>query len=92
MAVEGVFRDHWGRVLATLVGMFRDIELAEDVAQEAFAIAAERWPRDGEPANPTAWLITIMSRSPWKRVASAQSTCSSENTSMSSSKTNTFLV
>ena len=58
MAVEGVFRDHWGRVLATLVGMFRDIELAEDVAQEAFAIAAERWPRDGEPANPTAWLIT----------------------------------
>jgi RNA polymerase sigma-70 factor (ECF subfamily) len=38
--------------------MFRDIELAEDVAQEAFAIAAERWPRDGEPANPTAWLIT----------------------------------
>ena len=57
MAVEGVFRDHWGRVLATLVGMFRDIELAEDVAQEAFAIAAERWPRDGEPANPTAWLI-----------------------------------
>jgi RNA polymerase sigma-70 factor (ECF subfamily) len=44
-------------VLATLVGMFRDIELAEDVTQEAFAIAAERWPRDGEPANPTAWLI-----------------------------------
>ena len=58
MAVEGVFRDHWGRVLATLIGMFRDIELAEDVAQEAFAIAAERWPRDGEPANPTAWLIS----------------------------------
>jgi RNA polymerase sigma-70 factor (ECF subfamily) len=58
VAVEGVFRDHWGRVLATLVGMFRDIELAEDAAQEAFAIAAERWPRDGEPANPTAWLIT----------------------------------
>jgi RNA polymerase sigma-70 factor, ECF subfamily len=58
VAVEGVFRDHWARVLATLVGMFRDIELAEDVAQEAFAIAAERWPRDGEPANPTAWLIT----------------------------------
>ena len=58
MAVEGAFRDHWGRVLATLTGMFRDIELAEEVAQEAFAIAAERWPRDGEPANPTAWLIT----------------------------------
>ena len=49
MAVEGVFRDHWGRVLATLVGMFRDIELAEDVAQEAFAIAAERWPGTASP-------------------------------------------
>jgi RNA polymerase sigma-70 factor (ECF subfamily) len=58
VAVDAVFRDQWGRVLATLVGMFRDIELAEDAAQEAFAIAAERWPRDGEPANPTAWLIT----------------------------------
>ena len=57
MAIEGVFRDHWGRVLATLVGIFRDIELAEDAAQEAFAIAAARWPRDGEPANPAAWLI-----------------------------------
>jgi RNA polymerase sigma-70 factor (ECF subfamily) len=49
VAVEGVFRDHWGRVLATLVGMFRDIELAEDVAQEAFAIAAERWPGTASP-------------------------------------------
>ncbi|ADP82493.1 RNA polymerase sigma factor [Pseudofrankia inefficax] len=58
MAVDAVFRDHWGRVVATLVGMFRDVELAEDVAQEAFALAAERWPRDGEPGNPTAWLIT----------------------------------
>src|SRR5689334_8430774 len=38
--------------------MFRDIELAEDVAQEAFAIAAERWPRDGEPSNPVGWLVT----------------------------------
>lgn len=58
MAIERIFRDHWGRVLATLVGLLRDIELAEDVAQEAFVIAAERWPRDGEPANPTAWLIS----------------------------------
>jgi RNA polymerase sigma-70 factor, ECF subfamily len=41
-----------------LVGILGDIELAEDAAAEAFAIAAERWPRDGEPANPTGWLIT----------------------------------
>jgi RNA polymerase sigma-70 factor (ECF subfamily) len=55
--LEDVFRDQWGRVLATLVGILGDIELAEDAAQEAFALASERWPRDGEPDNPTAWLI-----------------------------------
>jgi RNA polymerase sigma-70 factor, ECF subfamily len=58
VALEAVFRDQWGRVLATLVGILGDIELAEDTAAEAFAIAAERWPHDGEPANPTGWLIT----------------------------------
>jgi RNA polymerase sigma-70 factor, ECF subfamily len=58
MALDAVFRDQWGRVVATLVGAFRDIELAEDAAQEAFAIAAERWPRDGEPDNPVGWLIS----------------------------------
>jgi RNA polymerase sigma-70 factor, ECF subfamily len=55
--LDQVFRDDWGRVLASLVGFLRDIELAEDAAQEAFAIAAERWPRDGTPANPAGWLI-----------------------------------
>ena len=57
MALDAVFRDQWGRVLAALTGFLGDIELAEDAAQEAFAIAAERWPRDGEPANPVGWLI-----------------------------------
>ena len=56
--LEDVFRDQWGRVLATLVGLLGDLELAEDAAQEAFALAAERWPRDGEPDNPTGWLVT----------------------------------
>jgi RNA polymerase sigma-70 factor, ECF subfamily len=56
--LEELFRDQWGRVLATLVGVLGDIELAEDAAQEAFALAAERWPRDGRPENPTGWLIT----------------------------------
>ena len=58
MALDAVFRDQWGRVLAILAGILGDIELAEDAAAEAFAIAAERWPRDGEPANPTGWLVT----------------------------------
>jgi RNA polymerase sigma-70 factor (ECF subfamily) len=56
--LDQVFRDQWGRVLATLIGFLGDVELAEEAAQEAFAIAAERWPRDGEPANPGAWLVT----------------------------------
>ena len=56
--IEQVFRDEWGRVLASLVGFLGDFDLAEDVAQEAFAIAVERWPRDGMPSNPGAWLVT----------------------------------
>ena len=58
MALDRVFRDEWGRVLATLIGLLGDFELAEEAAQEAFAVAAERWPRDGTPANPRAWLVT----------------------------------
>jgi RNA polymerase sigma-70 factor, ECF subfamily len=56
--LEQVFREEWGRVLAGLIGFLRDFDLAEEAAQEAFAIAAERWPRDGTPANPRAWLVT----------------------------------
>jgi len=56
--LEQVFRDQWGRVLAALIGFLGDLELAEEAAQEAFAIAAERWPRDGIPSNPGAWLVT----------------------------------
>ena len=48
----------WGRVLAALIGFLGDFDLAEEAAQEAFAIAAERWPRDGVPDNPGAWLVT----------------------------------
>jgi RNA polymerase sigma-70 factor (ECF subfamily) len=56
--LDSVFRRHWGRVVASLVGYLGDFELAEDAAQEAFASAAERWPREGTPDNPVAWLIT----------------------------------
>jgi RNA polymerase sigma-70 factor, ECF subfamily len=57
-SLEQVFRDQWGRVLAALIGFLGDFELAEEAAQEAFAIAAERWPRDGVPENPGGWLMT----------------------------------
>jgi RNA polymerase sigma-70 factor (ECF subfamily) len=56
--LEEVFRDEWGRVLASLVGFLGDFDKAEEAAQEAFAIAAERWPESGVPANPGAWLVT----------------------------------
>ena len=55
--LDQAFRDQWGRVLAALIGFLGDFELAEEAAQEAFAIAAERWPRDGTPANPGGWLL-----------------------------------
>src|SRR4051795_3611805 len=56
--LDQVFRDQWGRVLAALIGFLGDFDLAEEAAQEAFAIAAERWPRDGVPASPGTWLLT----------------------------------
>jgi RNA polymerase sigma-70 factor (ECF subfamily) len=58
LELDQVFRDQWGRVLAALIGYLGDFDLAEEAAQEAFAIAAERWPRDGIPTNPGVWLVT----------------------------------
>ena len=55
--LESTFRDQWGRVLAALIGFLGDFDLAEEAAQDAFAIAAERWPREGVPANPGGWLM-----------------------------------
>jgi RNA polymerase sigma-70 factor (ECF subfamily) len=57
MPLEQVFRDEWGRVLAALIGFLGDFQLAEEAAQDAFAIAAERWPREGTPAHPRGWLV-----------------------------------
>jgi len=57
-AVDTAFRDEWGQVVATLIGMTGDWDLAEDCAQDAFANALTRWPRDGVPRRPGAWLTT----------------------------------
>jgi RNA polymerase sigma-70 factor (ECF subfamily) len=51
-------REEWGRVVASLARRFGDLDLAEESAAEAFAVAVERWPRDGVPPNPGAWLTT----------------------------------
>ena len=56
--LEETFREQWGYVLAASVSFLGDFDLAEEATQEAFAIAAERWARDGTPSNPRAWLVT----------------------------------
>ena len=56
--LEQAFREQRGRVLAALIGFLGDFDLAEEAKQEAFAIAAERWPRDGAPSHPGTWLVT----------------------------------
>lgn len=58
VAVERVFREEYGRLIASLVRRFGDIDLAEDAAGEALVVAIERWPADGVPPNPGAWLTT----------------------------------
>jgi len=57
-AVARAFRTEWGRILATLIRTTGDWDLAEECAQDAFARALERWPVDGVPRNPGAWLTT----------------------------------
>ena len=56
-SLEQIYRDEWGRIVATLIRLLGSFELAEEAAQEAFALALEQWPRQGVPANPRAWLI-----------------------------------
>lgn len=56
--VERIFRDDYGRAVATLARLVGDIGLAEEAVQEAFAVALERWPRAGVPPSPTGWIVT----------------------------------
>ncbi|MEV4623711.1 RNA polymerase sigma factor [Asanoa sp. NPDC049573] len=58
-SVEAVFREEWGRLLATLVRTLGDLDLAEEVAADAVASAVARWPKDGVPDRPGAWLLTV---------------------------------
>jgi RNA polymerase sigma-70 factor, ECF subfamily len=57
-AIERTYRESSGIAVATLIRVFGDIDLAEDAVQEAFAVAAERWPGAGIPANPGGWIVT----------------------------------
>ncbi len=55
--IERVYREEFGRILASLIHLISDFELAQDAVQEAFAAAVETWPREGIPGNPRAWII-----------------------------------
>jgi RNA polymerase sigma-70 factor, ECF subfamily len=57
--IEKIFRDESGRALATVIRLVGDFDLAEDVLQEAFAVALERWPKESVPASPRAWLVNV---------------------------------
>ena len=56
--LEAIYRGEAGRILATLIRLLGDFDLAEDAVHDAFAAALERWPREGVPANPRAWLVS----------------------------------
>jgi RNA polymerase sigma-70 factor (ECF subfamily) len=56
--LEAIYRAESGRIRATLIRLLGDFDLAEDAVQDAFAAALERWPRDGVPDNPRAWLVS----------------------------------
>ena len=61
-AIEAVYREEYALVIAALVGAFGDIGLAEDALQDAIAAALARWPREGVPRRPAAWLTTVARR------------------------------
>src|SRR4029453_10483222 len=57
-ALDAVYRQHGRRVLATLIRLLGDFDTAEEALHDACAAAAEKWPTDGEPHNPYAWLVS----------------------------------
>jgi RNA polymerase sigma-70 factor (ECF subfamily) len=58
VTIDALFREEWGRAVSILIRVLGDFELAEDAVQDAFATALERWPREGTPRNPSAWIVT----------------------------------
>ena len=61
-AVESVFREEYGKVVASLIRFLRDFDAAEEAIQDAFAVALARWPDEGIPQNPAAWITTAAKR------------------------------
>src|SRR5437588_11602623 len=56
-AIDTVYRSDWGRIVAALIRLTGDVDVAEEAAQEAFAAAVDQWPASGIPKSPRAWII-----------------------------------
>ncbi len=67
-AITQAHREEWARVVASLTRRFGDLDIAEEAAAEAFATAVQRWPADGVPPNPGAWLTTTANRQAIDRI------------------------
>ena len=67
-AVTQAHHEEWARVVASLTRRFGDLDVAEEAAAEAFATAVQRWPADGVPPNPGAWLTTTANRKAVDRI------------------------
>src|SRR5579884_3191843 len=62
LALDSVFREEFGRLVARLIRFLGDFDLAEEIAQEAMSVAVERWRTGGVPREPAAWLLTVARR------------------------------
>ena len=71
-AIDKLFRDDFGRIIATLIRVFGDFDIAEDAMQDALLVAIERWPIDGLPNNPAAWITTTARRKAIDRLRRAR--------------------
>ena len=72
MDFEKLHREESGRILATLIRLLGDFDLAEEMLQEAYAVALQKWPSEGTPANPRAWLISTARHKAIDRLRRAQ--------------------
>jgi RNA polymerase sigma-70 factor, ECF subfamily len=89
-ATARLYRDIWGRAVAALTRVLHDLDLVEDVLQEAWLIALEKWRRDGIPDDPTAWLLTTARNKAIDRIRRAKNLKSKESLLVAPNVTDPF--